>query len=388
MVYRKQSRRRLPADPLRDVVMGAAYHGGRAAYHAGRAGVRAFKRQADRNRSHERQHKRAKVGMRRDAGGRSEQMSMAKFSATWKSDPMIKLFNSSLNSVIQRFSGVNVVNPASNTIAPGNFKLENYTDAVPETYAPVHLLDITSMLNGSSIGAVGPMTGIKFNSAGVPLLYGKAGFDSTGASNGNWQYERCDRNPAVNSGYTHAIHTGCQVKMLAYGCSAQPTNYTIEVVQFLNDELVLEGAGTLLSPTSTAWWQAYCKPYMYNPCMTVNPSTRKHYKVLKKFDFQVDPSLTTDQDLQPNSKLIEFYLKFNQVRDFSYFDASENNGNKLNTDTFSVNIAGLRYTPRPTERVYIIIRAMNTTPTAVASESQANTPSYDLVLRNYWKYAI
>lgn len=384
---RRQPRRRLPYQAAMDIATGLGRAAG-GAYRFGKrryADVAAYSRDASRQAAFKR---RKYTNKPRDGGGSSAQLGFHKDTMVGRKPTLNEVVMKNYNKVVLRFQGVNVLNPAPTDppVPPGFFRLPNYNTGVGGAqWCPCHVYDLSGIIQSGTSAEPGLQLTL-LDGDGSPQWQVLNGQTSTGGAAPAWQVEKRDRALNTNG---FAFHEMTQVKLLVYGAKAQPTKYCIEFFTVKAEEVCpgsgVENTNNSAFQNNKAFWADYVKQYVYNPIMDINADSRKKITVIKKVEFSIEPSLTIDEDVQPNSKEVHLNMVWNKMRDYAWTDFTQVIGEDLVSAEYPVEVDLVNVVPRFNQRVWMSIRALNTTVALPESESHNNTPSYDIVLRNYFK---
>jgi len=178
------------------------------------------------------------------------------------------------------------------------------------------------------------------------------------------------------------------VRLLLYGARTQPTTYEILVVRFKTDYLAPrvnghEGDGQHYADY-TVFWQNMAKKLMFNSIVPGQRTTDENtaMTVIKRVKVVIQPALTTEEDKNPNSRVIRMFIPDGRMLSYQHAGRPTVDGVAVTDDSWMpVNRDATQplNTPKSVKaRTYLIIRAVNTTNTAATA---LNTPSYDICLR-------
>lgn len=294
----------------------------------------------------------------------------------------------SLFKRILRWQRVNGMNRVAGTTIPGAMPMPNRPAADGQTtVCPVHFYELTSSFNNST--TVTPVNyNLVCNDNGTVTftnLPPKAP-DGNDSSNTEWVFEYRSDPAAILTARRYIKQEWFDIRMLLYGCQAQPTKFEISIVQFRKDFL-----DPIEMPSSSqehqdrqSFYHDVAQEMMYNPIM---PKTgyKGKLRVLKKVVVTLQPTLSTQNDTTPASKPVRIFYAHEKICDYMYHSNSISGLNidgALNTEKWAQDgVATADYSESPVakQRVWLMVRALNTTPTT--DETSANTPSYDIVIR-------
>lgn len=176
--------------------------------------------------------------------------------------------------------------------------------------------------------------------------------------------------------------------MLCHGARAAPT--TFELTVFKLKDHYLDPKETPSSAQEAAdrqaFWQQLAQEMMVNPVLPkTGPNSRKRMRILKQVKFIIQPSLTTEVDSNPSSRMVRMFVPDGRVCDYLYTSDPQTGAgadDKINTTQWVQSgraNADYSETPKPQHRVWFMIRATDTTEGGVIDNT--NTPSYDIVVR-------
>lgn len=288
-----------------------------------------------------------------------------------------------------RWQSINVMNSVNAAVAvPGGQPLVHRTQGT-STICPMNLFCLNSTNNQGT--TTGPAYYLQVDDNGTLTFGGQSSQASNGGIGGNsWQLD--GETPNLNAPNTPATRYIMQghydIRLNCYGCNSQPTLYSIMVVSFNNPHLdPLENPSNAQEASDRQrLWQAMVQRFMSNPILPVQYVSKK-YKVHASASFVIQPTLNIENDITPSSKIVNIVLKDGQFYDYMYHgdgftgagaDDKLSTVQWVNQGTASSDYSDL---PQARARKWLIVRAMNTTRTAQASENGTNTPSYDIIIR-------
>lgn len=326
---------------------------------------------------------------------------------------MGQLRKMTLWDAVWRFQGINKLNTLTadtNGVFPGYFPLLYVNSATDgsDSYIPIHIYDLTQ-LPSTDLGynqAVGHELRLTNNlgAARDDTFYwavGKAGQDrkyaggtTVGGTTIYWQQENFET--AGNSDANKSLfrQDWVDIRLNLYGAKAQPTMYEISIVSFKDERCDVRSN---LSPTgwtedSQSMFRALARPMVTNPIVPGSEPGWKFVHVHKKYTYVIQPSENSDQDTNPESRVVKLFFRDGRVLDYK----SRPKEGLINEE--DVHDAGFWYAAGSNElrqenpyflaRLYLMIRALNTTSAAAASSNRTNTPSYDLCLRKKVTYSL
>lgn len=297
---------------------------------------------------------------------------------------------------IMRFQGVNRANDTSSTSPPGFFRCSfDVTASGTNTIVPLHFFNLTS---------VGVATGLEDAQCGRFLTLLQSGYaantplsmqqpDGSVNTSGNWRGERINSASFSVLPSQYVTTHWFDISLNLYGCNTQPTLYTIRLVRFTDDYLAMEnwsGAQTQQNLNRIQrFWQSQARPLTYNPLMNRTPMVQGGMVVLREYRRLIQPTApfaeTDVVDKNPSSTVLKIRYADQRTRNhMSSVVGAANDELALQGDRWDLvtsTPSDVNENPWPKARLYLLITATNTTPVAQASETAADTPSYDMIIR-------
>lgn len=308
-----------------------------------------------------------------------------------------KLAQLACRRILFRFQGCNRMNATSGAVidtlggttlaTPGFFKLDLSTNKVGDQRFPLHVYNLTGTHNTTTNEPV--LYTIQFTDLGVPSWVALSGQNSASGATTVWQYE--DDNSAqtiVGNGFQQRfIQTDWyDIRLAAYGCRQQPTFYDIMVVSFTDENLHPCGLSATASLNTSkqyySLWQGLVKNICYNTILPGAPQAFKGMVVKKRFRFVLQPSGVDEADRNPALRIVKFFYKDYRIRDYGpgrNYQTDDANLNSAQWAPQNNSTSALSHDPRPDQRLFLIVRASNTTPTEAGDAD--DTPSYDVCIR-------
>jgi len=308
----------------------------------------------------------------------------------------LKLTRSQLETVLLRWNGVKAFDTR------GYYWMTNRTNVVSPTRRdlPLYLFDLTAFRSNT-------LTAQPFVQLTQDITTGNMTFDvrsgdvpagALGAGAGVTASLAIEKAPtAFNAGnpvvtpYGKTFLKSANIKLNCWGAKSKATQYTIQLVKFLDEDLVPSHAGVLadagITEKRTDFYQSLVKPLVFNPISNTGGAFRNRMKVLRTETFIIQPNSTDDGDSDPQTKTVTMFVMMNKI--VSYMEAANilttddaiANGSKLADDSDYAVHTTQQFRPqtRPTSRVYLMIRASNYK--TDAAETPTDTPSFDLSIR-------
>jgi len=296
---------------------------------------------------------------------------------------------------ILRWQGVNRLNGATTpgTTIPGYFTLPltvNQADAAGSQKFPLHLIDLTTVSQGST----NPMSmhyQLVGNDAGQMNFNPVSGQSSTGGTISFWNTEMVTDGSSISTD-RFIQHDWFDLRLNLYGACEQTTFYDIMVVSFTKSWLEPALIGNPVPGEQEklnayyGLWQGLVKNISFNPILPGQKDAFQGMKVHRRYRKIIGSTMATENDANPNNHIFKLFFRDGKIRDYNYgapaqaSDAAVNSAQFQTSLGLTTNLPDVR--PRERERLFVIIRASNTTPTTLAAENDAGvTPSYDLCLR-------
>jgi len=333
-----------------------------------------------------------------------------------------KLVKSSKESWTLRFGAIQPYNNVAATsinfgsmVGGGAYALTNYNDlATAATLGafnhtmPLHIYDLTSANNinlatpvygtpcrhlyftGTSVAAgIYPTTTVEFATMN--------GRTSDGVSTSpNWQMEKTTHPLSASYPLGTIMQEWTQIKMLCYGAKTFSTRFKVQVVQIVEDDfhpLAIATFTAVIPVPPVAWddvsapinfWQGVSSSSYKHPISTVSTDYRKNIKIIKEYNFIVDPTTTIEERAEVgHSKALNIFVPMYRQNNYSP-KAQAIDGSLADSDNYGVDIDKNEAYLKPKARIYLIVQATNpyTCFGSGSIASPANTPSYDIVIRN------
>lgn len=309
---------------------------------------------------------------------------------------------------VMRWQRINRLNdPNITSGVPGAISINNWNAVGTDCYAPVHVYSLNATWNTPEYWSAvcGALRFAEITTPGVPYFQEINSVTNTGTNSTHpgWQGEYQDH-PTANQRCKLISPRWYDIRMMCYGCNNQPTKYEIYILKFKNDELLpwdYTSTGTKTAHTSeerTSFWQHFGGgPRMFNPALPTqqrNTLWLSNVRVLRRISFVLNPSLTVENDNNPECKLVRIFQRDGRLLRYAEQGMPFTSETKIGTAEWT-EVAGesARYQNDPIrqqDRLFLVIRAMNTTPVdpnLAGAITRANTPSYDICIRKKETYS-
>ena len=304
----------------------------------------------------------------------------------------LKLTRSQLETVLYRWNGVKSFD------TNGNYWLNNRVVTAGRRDLPMYMFDLTSVY----ANPISPMAtfATPFLQLTQEVATGNTAFqivpnrsaDGNISTQGYWNVEKTPGAESFVLGNISEVQSksflkSLSIKMNCWGAKTKAAQYTIQLVKFLDDELVPSHAGyaadiLLQTKKRTDFYQNLIKSLTFNPIAQTGGSYKGRMKVLKSETFTIQPNSTDDGDTDPNVRTVSMFVAMNRI--ISYQESAATLSTDVNTNdnaSFAVNNE-VQFKPqtRPKSRVYLMIRCSNYK--LDTADSNTDTPSFDLMIRS------
>jgi len=305
----------------------------------------------------------------------------------------LKLTRSQLETVIYRWNGVKAFD------TNGNYWLNNRVVTAGQRDLPMYMFDLTSLYANPAAPAGDALYASPFLQLSQSVANGEMSFQHVvnrnqagGVSNSNWNIEKTPGDGVFVAGanveaQSKSFLKSLSIKMNCWGAKTKSAQYTIQLVKFLDEELVPNHGGyavDLAAATKkrTDFYQNLIKTLTFNPIAQTGGSYKGRMKVLKSETFTIQPNSLDDGDTDPNVRTVSMYVAMNRI--ISYQESATTLTTDVNTNdnaSFALNNQ-VQFKPqtRPKSRVYLMIRCSNYK--LDTADSNVDTPSFDLMIRS------
>lgn len=185
------------------------------------------------------------------------------------------------------------------------------------------------------------------------------------------------------------------MRFLLHGATTQPTWFDIMVVRFEDKWLdPLENTGSTEElQHRRAFWQAMVRNLTFNCISAGSNTSMKGLRVIRRYRKWLKPSLSNELDVAPNSHWFKLFYKDGIIRNHNWgAKGFETNADAAVQSAAFVSEApvgtDMRNNPHPRSRLWLIVRASNTTPFATENSNYTNTPSFDMLIRRQCRFAM
>lgn len=312
-----------------------------------------------------------------------------------KAIPVIRQLLKMQEHMILRFQGMNRMNAVNDGVGlPGAYYL-NFTDPSGSGGAvvPVHVYELTSVRqNTGAFAQCGYQ--LSFTDTGEPQFSVLPTQTNTGATaSSGWQLERSTlASDVVQQRYVKT--DWFDIRLNLYGCNTQPAWYDIMLVQIKDENNSVNATSATGGVDGVnrrrLFWQGLAKTLTYNPINPGDNSWFRGMRVIRRYRKLIqatNPYGNADVvDKNPQNHYLKIFYADGRTRNHQWESQSAVTDTDVLNQSWRVTQgttdATLNILPHPNARLYLIVRCMNTTFTALGeSGTAANTPSYDLVIR-------
>jgi len=288
----------------------------------------------------------------------------------------LKLTRSQLETVIYRWNGVKSFD------SNGYYWMSNGPDIVTPTNRnlPLYIFDLTALReNGTGVNAYPFLQMQHVGTTGNLTFANRLHVTATGATELQWSVEKAPTaTDAEVMPMSKSFLKSLSIKMNCWGAKTKAAQYTIQLVKFLDDDLV---PTSVISLKRTDFYQNLIKSLTFNPIAQTGGSYKGRMKVLKSETFTLQPNSLDDGDTDPNVRTVSMYVAMNRILSYQESASVQAVAANLN-DTAQYAKQGqaqfLAQT-RPKSRVYLLIRCSNYK--LDTADSNVDTPSFDLMIR-------
>lgn len=318
---------------------------------------------------------------------------------------LAKLTQIAVTRQTYRFQGVNRMNGQAQPVIaadgttvgftpPGYFKLQMGANVVGDQPFPLHIMALTPIQNNATSIILHQQ--LRLSDAGGPVFSPLPGQNSANsATASNWQADNTTGIPAgvVNLNTRFFLTDHYDIRMVCYGARSQPTFYNIMIVRFTQECLHPNTAVIAASENEQkqkSFWQGTVKNLCYNRILPGAPGWAKGMTVLKTLSFTLQSSSGDEIDRTPAARIVKLFVRDGKLRDHNWGPHALATDLDVNDADWAPNpgsgTAGNVNDPNFKDRLYMIVRASNTTPVLPAAETADNTPSYDLIVRKQFRH--
>lgn len=254
--------------------------------------------------------------------------------------------------------------------------LYNGTDAAGNLYYPLVLFELNSCINyiNGSLNYACPVHSMT-QPAGTTNIgwntYYSQEPDGTSV-NGAWKTEKSSHLQTGSGGQPHnnAIHKWSSLDLELWGQKQKPTKFHICLCQFSEDVApVMQNSaaplwtyGNITDPNAVEFWQSLIKQYSYNPLSkTLNGFSKKKFKIIKQAVINIDPTSSTENDVDPHVHTMKLFYKFNRKSNFQwkFANAAGFSISNMNDADYQQEDGENQVQVHPNAKMFIMVRATN-----------------------------
>lgn len=271
----------------------------------------------------------------------------------------------------------------------GTYWMSQFNSAGVTTYLPMYIYDLTAIINSGPSGVVNSMPFGRFyldNATGRVLFTNMFGQKQDGTSSMDLQLEKASSTSTILE-YPHEKSRLLwnSVNLTLWGAKQKAVKYTIQVVK-LDERLDpwkmhLHTAGSPDDHYTQSFYQGVSKPICYNPIAFINPGSTRGVKVLKTYTTTIQPTSTTENDADPHSKILKWFMRWD--RDLNYKQDSDmfvTRATLLDEPDFNELRSENDCYTTSKSKIYLFIKATNFMPHNV--EDSTLSGSFDLMVRS------
>ena len=244
-------------------------------------------------------------------------------------------------------------------------------------YAPLHLYDLTSVVNYNDTTAVSPVvaTQLSFSTENSAHTMKLEGLAHNGAATGWVSVDAPAQDPGRLEGGESFLDY-VSIKMLLYCATSFPNKFQIDIVSFKDDSFAVAPDTTISTAHTIAFYEYLINQYQYNPIAVQNVSFKKYLKIHKSITVEMDPKETIEASTN-RYKEVNLFWRCNRRLNYRWQEDDKIN---LAAADVQTNKANNQCYVHPKARVFLMIRAFAPFVGPAGVASAANTPTYDIVL--------
>lgn len=186
-----------------------------------------------------------------------------------------------------------------------------------------------------------------------------------------------------------------EIKLNLWGSKNKSIKYVIQIVKVMEDTLSpwhLASAQPL-GIEAQQTWEETIKQFTFNPITKLNYEKRPKIKVLKTWERIIQPTSTTENDVDPHVHVLKWFSRWNRVVHydrvveafnevggvFRTMDDADYNNMKERTQEWQQPYS---HYPEEKDQVFLLIRASAYTEQAFEAVSNATCGSFDVSMRS------
>lgn len=291
----------------------------------------------------------------------------------------LKLTRSQLETVIYRWNGVKAFD------TNGNYWLNNRVVTAGLRDLPMYMFDLTSIRENPVGTLTQPFLQLQQYVATGNMVFDIRGHSNNAAAVTSWIVEKKPQASDIEP-LSKALLKSLSIKMNCWGAKTKTAQFTIQLVKFLDDELVPTHGGfatdvAFATSKRNDFYQNLIKTLTFNPIAQTGGSYKGRMKVLKSETFTIQPNSLDDGDTDPNVRTVSMFVAMNRI--ISYQESATalvTDVKTGDTNEFALQTeAQFKPQTRPKSRVYLMIRCSNYK--LDTADSNVDTPSFDLMIR-------
>lgn len=278
----------------------------------------------------------------------------------------------------------------------GQIFLSNFKDtavAVEKYTLPAVVMDLTSCLNYSNGTLVqySPtwqlQKSFSTTTAGRYQWIPLQGQTPAGLSNTNWQVEYSSHKSNTQMAYPNAasILKWASIELELWGMKNHPTKYTVEVCKFREE--VCPTTDLNADPNYNEFWDSMTKQYAFSPLANnMSGFNKKKVTVLRRYNIDIDPTASFENDSDPHVKTFKIFLRFNRRMNYAwkFTNAAGQTSQQYEAVVYEQEDNENQNVVHPNARIFLMIRASNyNMQTLYGDISNANTPSVSIKCKTH-----
>lgn len=255
------------------------------------------------------------------------------------------------------------------------------------TRLPLYMFDLTSTINSSlgSYTAASPLFRLQIVKASGTIAWQQiSGLQADGATTSTEiQYEK---NPTystlTSSPYDKSLLKWTDVRLNLWGAKNKAIKYTIAIVKLLDPDLdpYEQTYNRSTNNKHSAHWQQVIKPYTFNPVSSTGAGLSKRIKVLKTFTKIIQPTTSTENDVDPHAHILKWFMKWDRMLSYKESPPYITTATDLISQAdFSTSVARVSTRADPKQKLWLMVTASAYSDTV--GFDAATAASFDLSVR-------
>lgn len=272
---------------------------------------------------------------------------------------------------------------------PGYFTIgKGISAGTGNTYTqPCYVFDLTKVTNVNTADIVCKQ--LRLDDAGLPTWDDRPTLSQGGATLASSQY--IYENGTAGYGTLAAPSVAkiqaawYDIRLKLYGARKQSVTYDVMLVRFKDSAMVPDSYPLGSSDPESrniAFYQQIAKAYTVNSIVPGTYNWQRHVHILKKQRIKLDPSMSDDLDVNPDSMDLRWFVRDMRIRNYT---------ERVNKYGQDVGIDGLAWlqnsqtsttnNPNARSRLFLFVLATDMTSTQATNDDMDDTPSFDAIIR-------